>query len=113
MGEIADMMLDGTLCECCGEYIEDGESEGFPRYCSTECAKDRGVDFDASIFGDDEDDDVPSVKGCKDLIDHVICYLEICKDDLEILKIKHKANAVKGIIKQLNIFKNSMKNKGA
>lgn len=32
MGEIADMMLDGTLCEGCGEYL-DGESDGIPRYC--------------------------------------------------------------------------------
>ena len=39
MGEIADMMLDGTLCEGCGEYIDD-EGYGVPRYCSDECAKD-------------------------------------------------------------------------
>lgn len=42
MGEIADMMLDGTLCEGCGEFIE-GDASGFPRYCSPQCAKDRGV----------------------------------------------------------------------
>lgn len=42
MGEIAEMMLDGTLCECCGEFM-DGPSEGFPRYCSPQCAADRGV----------------------------------------------------------------------
>lgn len=39
MGEIAEMMLDGTLCEGCGEYLE-GEGMGFPRYCSG-CARDR------------------------------------------------------------------------
>lgn len=33
MGDIAEMMLDGTLCEGCGEYLE-GVGEGFPRYCS-------------------------------------------------------------------------------
>ena len=44
MGEIAEMMLDGTLCECCGAYIDDGEESGFPRYCSEECARDRGVE---------------------------------------------------------------------
>lgn len=33
MGEIADMMLDGTLCEGCGEYL-DGEGFGIPRYCN-------------------------------------------------------------------------------
>lgn len=41
-GEIAEMMLDGTLCECCGEYIGDGDS-GYPRYCSEQCARDRGA----------------------------------------------------------------------
>lgn len=40
MGEIAEMMLDGTLCEGCGEYI--GRNSGFPQYCSPQCAKDRG-----------------------------------------------------------------------
>lgn len=31
MGEIAEMMLDGELCEGCGDYLGDGD--GFPRYC--------------------------------------------------------------------------------
>ena len=31
-GEIADMMLDGTLCEGCGEYM--GGDVGYPRRCS-------------------------------------------------------------------------------
>lgn len=38
MGEIAEMMLDGTLCEGCGEFI--GEPCEFPRLCAG-CAKDR------------------------------------------------------------------------
>jgi hypothetical protein len=33
MGEVADMMLDGTLCEGCGVYI-DGEADGIPRLCT-------------------------------------------------------------------------------
>lgn len=33
MGEIADMMLEGTLCEICGAYIPEGEPDGFPRKC--------------------------------------------------------------------------------
>ena len=41
MGEIADAMLDGTRCECCGEYI--GDATGYPGYCSEECANDRGL----------------------------------------------------------------------
>lgn len=45
MGEIAEMMLDGTLCEACGVYLgddEDFEPQGFPGYCSAECARSRG-----------------------------------------------------------------------
>lgn len=40
MGEVADMMLDGTLCAGCGGYM-DGDGEGFPRYCS-DCKRERG-----------------------------------------------------------------------
>ena len=47
MGEIAEMMLDGTLCECCGVVLigPDEEPAGYPQYCSRECAEDRGADF--------------------------------------------------------------------
>jgi len=31
MGEIADAMLDGTLCSSCGDYL--GGDEGFPVVC--------------------------------------------------------------------------------
>ena len=31
MGEIANAILDGTLCEWCGVYI--GEPVGYPRRC--------------------------------------------------------------------------------
>ena len=41
MGEIADMMLDGTLCACCGVAMDDladgFEAPGYPRYCSKAC----------------------------------------------------------------------------
>jgi hypothetical protein len=38
-GEIADMMLDGTLCEGCGDFLGEG-GYGFARYCrSCEDAK--------------------------------------------------------------------------
>lgn len=37
MGEIAEMMLEGTLCEGCGVYLEGGD--GFPRRCSA-CPRD-------------------------------------------------------------------------
>lgn len=44
MGEIAEAMLDGTLCEGCGVYIGD-DGDGIPGYCSDECAKSRGADW--------------------------------------------------------------------
>ena len=37
MGEVADMMLDGTLCEGCGVYLG---SDWGPAYC-TDCSKER------------------------------------------------------------------------
>jgi hypothetical protein len=34
MGEIADMMLDGTLCQHCGEWMGEGrDGEGYPQCC--------------------------------------------------------------------------------
>jgi hypothetical protein len=38
MGEIAEMMLDGLMCERCGEWIGDhdgseGDGPGFPQLC--------------------------------------------------------------------------------
>ena len=55
MGEIAEMMLDGTMCEGCGEFL-DGEGAGYPRYCSPQCARDRGAEHDneALIAKDEE-----------------------------------------------------------
>lgn len=32
MGDIAEMTLEGILCEGCGEYI--GYPVGYPRYCA-------------------------------------------------------------------------------
>lgn len=37
MGDIADMMLDGTLCSQCGEFI-DKEDYGSPQRCAS-CAR--------------------------------------------------------------------------
>jgi len=42
MGEIADAMISGEMCEMCGVYLEDNDM-GIPMYCSEQCAKDRGV----------------------------------------------------------------------
>ena len=40
MGDIAEMMLEGTLCEGCGVTL-DGDAPGYPRYCSRSCQRDR------------------------------------------------------------------------
>lgn len=40
MSEIAEMMLEGDLCECCGAALP-GEGCGVPRYCSEQCRQDR------------------------------------------------------------------------
>ena len=34
MGEIADMMLEGFLCEGCGEWMGDDEGPGYARLCA-------------------------------------------------------------------------------
>jgi len=54
MGEIADMMLEGDLCECCGVALDTDETPGYPMYCSVQCAKDRGQkkkDFPYCVVG--------------------------------------------------------------
>lgn len=38
MGEIADMIIEGVLCEQCGAYV--GDEVGFPRSCP-DCERER------------------------------------------------------------------------
>ena len=42
MGEIADMMLEGQMCQGCGEIL--GQGDGYPVFCKS-CQ--RGMDIDA------------------------------------------------------------------
>ena len=45
MGEIAEAMISGELCEMCGVALnEESADMGIPMYCSIECANDRGAD---------------------------------------------------------------------
>lgn len=39
MGEIAEMMLDGTLCAGCGDFMSD-DPPGYPCYCR-DCGRDQ------------------------------------------------------------------------
>ena len=41
MGEYAEMMLDGMVCQWCGEFM--GEGDGFPTICAG-CQAAEGVD---------------------------------------------------------------------
>ena len=45
MGEIAEMMLDGTMCQQCGEFM--GEAEGYPITCGACLAANKEDDDDA------------------------------------------------------------------
>jgi hypothetical protein len=52
LGEIADSMLDGTLCAGCGVALVESADDvpcGFPAYCSRQCAEGCG----AAWTGDD------------------------------------------------------------
>lgn len=33
MGDIADMVVNGLLCQDCGVYMDDFEEPGYPRSC--------------------------------------------------------------------------------
>jgi len=41
MGEYADSIIDGEVCQMCGAYVEHGE--GHLTYCSVQCARDHGA----------------------------------------------------------------------
>lgn len=47
MGEIADMMIDGVMCQC-GEYIGE-DAPGHPRFCSPQCEKDFGFSSEEPV----------------------------------------------------------------
>ena len=46
MGEIADMMLDGTLCQECGGYL--GTDNGYPTTCRS-CSGGGGWDHSKKV----------------------------------------------------------------
>jgi len=71
MGDIAEMMLDGTLCEGCGVHLEgdyDGEPWGFPRLCNG-CADERekaGHEIDRLPLAGNVDCGMKEVTECPD-----------------------------------------------
>lgn len=44
MGEIAEMMIDGTMCQRCGEFLYDGEDgPGYAEFCPS-CRRENAND---------------------------------------------------------------------
>lgn len=59
MGEIAEAMISGELCECCGVPLcEECAEMGMPMYCSKECAFYRGADLNQVCTHDPFDENV-------------------------------------------------------
>lgn len=108
MGEAAEMLLDGTCCECCGEYIHEGEPQGFPRYCSEECAKDRGMEYIECNDEDEDEEDECSIENVVDQIESGIIWLEMAIDDLKSLGLYKKAGALKGLVKNVRTYQKSL-----
>lgn len=52
MGEIADMMLDGTLCEGCGVAL-GGRADGFPRRCGS-CRREANAERHAQVLAEQQ-----------------------------------------------------------
>ena len=79
MGEIAEMMLEGCLCECCGDFLGDGD--GYPRRCCS-CQKDepetKGPRF-------------PARKGKKPMI-----QCKMCKKWVKVAGLQDHARMVHG-----------------
>ena len=48
MGDIADMVLDGMMCEQCGEYL--GKGDGYPRSCKV-CSSISSPEAYSELFG--------------------------------------------------------------
>ena len=48
MGEIADAIIEGEICDLCGAYLGEegwaGDSPGYPRRCD-DCIKEHGEIF--------------------------------------------------------------------
>jgi len=50
MGDIADMIIEGIMCQLCGEIIHQNldDPPGYPCYCSRACKRAHGILPDAT-----------------------------------------------------------------
>lgn len=108
MGEIADMMINGLMCEGCGEFL-DGNEPGYARYCSEQCAKNRGVEYNESDDDYEDDDEEPSIEGICDAMNGAITWIEMAIDDLKALKIKGHIKELSWLVKRMEQFKQKIK----
>lgn len=71
MGDVADMMTEGTLCVGCGVALK-GEGYGIPRACSNQCARDQkavGIQSDGALIYDKKFADKLGSKIVSDKVD--------------------------------------------
>ena len=94
MSEIAEMMLDGTLCERCGGII-DGTTPGFPRLCE-DCED------------DDLDEEIESLK--YEFNFNKMAIEKLVQQIIEYGTIKQKKAILKTLYKCIGKVKNATKN---
>jgi len=102
MGDIADMMINGEMCECCGEYL-GGNGEGFARYCSKECAKNRGA---SSIENEDDEfsEDTFDEDHLSDYLISAISWMEMAMENAKALNLPKKEKSIQRLIKKIDIL---------
>lgn len=59
MGEIAEMMLDGTLCQYCGVYI--GSDAGYPQSCGCDEERERPMKKTSDLLAVKKTEDISKV----------------------------------------------------
>lgn len=94
MGEIAEMMLDGTLCERCGS-INNATTPGFPRLCE-DCED------------DDLDEEIESLK--YEFNFNKMAIEKLVQQIIECGTIKQKKAILKTLYKCIGKVKNATKN---
>lgn len=95
MGEIADMMINGLMCQYCGEFMDDFGEPGYPRSCG--CCDD-GEDYGAPIQCREPKNKRATKKAMeRSILDRVHCYLEAGHplDDKRWTRLKRDIQALK------------------
>ena len=105
MGEIADMMISGDMCEMCGEYLMCDECSDMeiPMYCSVGCAKDRGASKDQVCIHSQKDWQPTREFDFKEMAKLICAYgYKIIEIDTEQKKVRFKGEKRKDLIELWN-----------